>query len=352
MIYDIGDQPRITVRFAVNGVGTNPTAVTLTIWAPDDSSTTPSPTSDGDGVYHYDLVLTQSGQYRFKWVGTGAVEATEENAPGQILVRSTGLVLQPPTGTMPIDIINAALRLSGLMGAPERGAVPEELTEGLRVFNSMIDGMRLDGLLVTYFDRKEVPIVANQATYTIGPTSTDFTPNAADITAARPNGIDYAGLLNLAGSPPYREIPITVFTLWEWTKIQFKTLTAELVEGIFYDPTTDNGRGTIYVWPIPTGVSKLVLYLEQALAKAQSLTTSMILADGFQEMLETNLARRLAQRNPTRAKISNDTIHLAKESLFALKSANHRPQLRTSDFPFANGRGYGMTVSRFLAGDV
>jgi hypothetical protein len=83
-VYDVGDQVRLTATFALNGVGTNTTAA-LRILLPDGTTTSPTPVSDGAGVYHYDLTLTQPGRHRYRWSGTGTVVTAEE---GSFLVRT------------------------------------------------------------------------------------------------------------------------------------------------------------------------------------------------------------------------------------------------------------------------
>lgn len=78
-IYDIGDRVMLSATFkASDGVGTDPTTVVLKVMAPDGTSTTPTPTSEGFGVYWHPLDLTQAGRWVFRWTGTGAVIATEE----------------------------------------------------------------------------------------------------------------------------------------------------------------------------------------------------------------------------------------------------------------------------------
>lgn len=83
--YDIGDQVRLRATFAAaDGIGTNPTEVTLKVLAPDGTSSTPTPVSVGSGAYSHLLTLTQAGRWRYRWTGTGAVIASEE---GEIDVR-------------------------------------------------------------------------------------------------------------------------------------------------------------------------------------------------------------------------------------------------------------------------
>ena len=75
--YSVGQQPRLTETFkASDGTPTNPTTVTLTIVAPDGTTITPSATAEGSGVYHYDLLLTQGGTWRYRFTGTGTVVAS------------------------------------------------------------------------------------------------------------------------------------------------------------------------------------------------------------------------------------------------------------------------------------
>lgn len=67
---------RLTNTFEVNGVGTNPTSVTLTITSPSGTVTTPSTTSAGSGVYTADITCDEAGIWQYVWVGTGAATDT------------------------------------------------------------------------------------------------------------------------------------------------------------------------------------------------------------------------------------------------------------------------------------
>lgn len=97
MVYDIGDVSRLSVTFTnLAGDLADPTAVALIIQSPDGIQTVINPVSiinPSTGVYHYDLSLTQSGLYLYRYTGTGSITAVEE---GQIEVRGTILIPQPP----------------------------------------------------------------------------------------------------------------------------------------------------------------------------------------------------------------------------------------------------------------
>src|SRR3954469_17416489 len=79
--YQIGDAVPLEATFRnTAGTLTNPTAVTLTVRAPDGTVTTPSPTNPSTGVFHYDLSVTQPGLWWYTFKGTGAIQAADRNS--------------------------------------------------------------------------------------------------------------------------------------------------------------------------------------------------------------------------------------------------------------------------------
>ncbi len=136
MTYDVGDAARLAVAFtSLSGALTDPTTVTLTIQAPDNTQTTPSVVHDSTGKYHYDLSITQSGVYLYRYVGTGAVAAVEE---GQIMVRSTTLVPQPVPVPPPSTSFTAA-ELAALNTAIASGALEVRFQDRTIMYRSMKD---------------------------------------------------------------------------------------------------------------------------------------------------------------------------------------------------------------------
>jgi len=84
-IYDRGDLVRLTCAFTdAAGAAADPTAVAVTIKAPDDTVTTGAATKSAVGSYYFDLSITQSGVYAYRFAGTGAVQAAAE---GQLRVK-------------------------------------------------------------------------------------------------------------------------------------------------------------------------------------------------------------------------------------------------------------------------
>jgi hypothetical protein len=82
MSYDIGDRVVVSVVFysdATLTTAADPTAVTLEYMAPNGTITTLTYGVDGalvkdsTGNYHVNLDPTQSGVWKYKWQGTGAI---------------------------------------------------------------------------------------------------------------------------------------------------------------------------------------------------------------------------------------------------------------------------------------
>lgn len=80
--YALGTVVRITGTFRnASGEPTDPTARTLRVQAPDGTVTSHTDaTSSATGVWIKDITPTQEGTYQYRWTGTGAVAAEDENS--------------------------------------------------------------------------------------------------------------------------------------------------------------------------------------------------------------------------------------------------------------------------------
>jgi len=82
--WDIGDVCQTTVQFKVGGVLTDPTTIQFRQKTPAGVATTYTYGSDteivrdGVGIYHFDISLSASGDWKYRWASTGtAAGATE-----------------------------------------------------------------------------------------------------------------------------------------------------------------------------------------------------------------------------------------------------------------------------------
>lgn len=87
MTYDIGDRVRLTATFqdAITGVVADPTGITLRTKSPTGTAAVytypgdPKIVKEGVGIYHADIDVTASGNWSYKWAGTGSIVAAEES---------------------------------------------------------------------------------------------------------------------------------------------------------------------------------------------------------------------------------------------------------------------------------
>ncbi|MGE3622492.1 MAG: hypothetical protein AB7H77_01280 [Bdellovibrionales bacterium] len=82
-IYDRGDLVRLSAGFAdIDGTPGDPSTVTLRVKKPDATVTVHTypgdVTKSGTGTYYFDLPLTDSGDWYYRFEGTGAVQAAGE----------------------------------------------------------------------------------------------------------------------------------------------------------------------------------------------------------------------------------------------------------------------------------
>lgn len=84
-VYSVGDLVRMSAVFTVGDTASDPTDVTGSIIKPDGTEDDlDAPSKDSTGHYHTDYSPLTSGEYIYRIVGTGTVQAA---AVGQFTVR-------------------------------------------------------------------------------------------------------------------------------------------------------------------------------------------------------------------------------------------------------------------------
>jgi len=83
-VYHKDNRIRISGAFTVGGTATDPTTITLKIEDPSGNVTAytyalAEIVKDSTGNYHKDISLDESGYWHYLWIGTGAVEAVDED---------------------------------------------------------------------------------------------------------------------------------------------------------------------------------------------------------------------------------------------------------------------------------
>lgn len=213
-----------------------------------------------------------------------------------------------------LTLITSALRSIGVAATGET-LTSDEATDGLARLNEWIDAMGAEGLTIFKQLRTAHTLTATTASYTIG--------TGGVINIARPVQIDRANLVIDTAATTPTEVPIAVFTDQQWAAISQKTLTAALIQGIYYDYGWTAGLGIIYPWPIPTvSTIQLVIYTPVALTELATTATTFTGPPGYLRFYRTNLAVELAPEYGV--SVPDTLLEAARESKAAVKRMNTR----------------------------
>jgi hypothetical protein len=221
-------------------------------------------------------------------------------------------------------------RRAGLLKEAGRGISASETSDALAAINSFIDF--IGGMRGTVFaeDRQLFNLVSGQQVYMIG-----LDP-AADWQAPMPFDVTKAGYCFTTTNPPVEQ-PFDIMTPQEWAALSPKTLQSTNPYKLLFQrntvPSLASGTygvvsdmGAVTLWPIPLDATiQVALYLFLQIQQVPSAVSVLVLPNTVQEMLETNLAVRLAAMFPKRAAISPLTLQIAKESLARFKAMNAQP---------------------------
>jgi hypothetical protein len=91
-VYDIGDPVPLAVTiYNSTGAAADATAVAVTVTAPDGTSSTPSVSHDGTGLYSATITPTVAGRFVVRWVATGSnassyTDAIDVSDPDRLIV--------------------------------------------------------------------------------------------------------------------------------------------------------------------------------------------------------------------------------------------------------------------------
>lgn len=216
---------------------------------------------------------------------------------GNIITGGTPSTAGTQTATSGIArdiIINGALRL---VGAYATGAAPraDQVADAAEAMDMMLRSWQLDGMLwLRQFIY--VTLAAGQASYGIGPTSTDVvTSDAAGSTPfiQRPPRIYDATRYTIATAD---EVPVRSISRSDYMALTNKTTTGSPVQ-VYYDPQITNGM--LYVWPTASAVGdKIKLSTDRLIADVGASDNLIDIPPEWQECVKYNLALRLSGEYP------------------------------------------------------
>lgn len=232
------------------------------------------------------------------------------------------------------DLLYAAYRKARALKHPGQGISPSESQEGLQLLNTMLDGMKVESLMIIYTRRTEQIMNPGQQVYGVGP--------GQDFDIERPSYIRRAGYL-VTGQPPSNtaEIPMeNILTFERWAQCTVKQTTSNKPLAYYYQPAAPNGAFT--VWPIPTATSLIAIYTPQFLSEFATVDDAVEMPNGYRQMIEYNLAvvvHELYPEKPMDPSVRNSADFYKSQ----VKANQLTPLFVQSDGGAIQNRGNGAT---------
>jgi hypothetical protein len=221
------------------------------------------------------------------------------------------------------DLITAALRRGRCIGK-DQVPTADEAADCLAELNRMLDEWWNDGLAVFQIKQENFPLVANQASRTIGVGGNFNTTRPLkllDGCFVRRNGIDSW---------------VTVLedrTLYDG--IGVKTATG-LVKYVYYDPAMPTG--TLYFYPVPDQADTIYLNSPARLQNVAALVTAISLPPGYDGLVLNGLAVREAPEYGLEAPAS--VVKVFGRAMRILKRTNTKRVVMQSDPALLPRTGY------------
>jgi hypothetical protein len=247
-------------------------------------------THEGKGYYTYrpSADETNFATVAFTFEGVGGVTASttyDTFTPAQ--ERMLAGVTTAGLGAMTCrDLLTAALRRIGVVA---QGITPqaETLQQALIAFNSYVDSLAANRMLLYGETRTTWALEPGKMTYLVGP--------GQDIDRARPVYLEQFGSVSplryIDTNNEFLETPLTLLTEAQWRAVSMKGMTGTLPGSAYYDPTYP--FGTLHLWQTPTSASLMgVMYAPTAMGE-YNYDDVVSLPPGYRRFLITNLAMEL-----------------------------------------------------------
>lgn len=220
-----------------------------------------------------------------------------------------------------LDIIKRALRLIGVI-AKNEPADAADAADGLSALNSLVQSFGNEPLLIFSPTTQNIAIPAGQSSFTIGPTGATV--------AARPIRVLNTSYVVLNGV----SYQLEQLTDWDYAQLTLKDLQTGIPCAMYVDNSMPDTL--IRLYPIPSIDMTLVLATNSRISNFPTLTTEVVLPDGYDRMLAYCLAVDIApeyDRDP-----KQDVKRIAAVSKKALKRTN--TQIPRLDMPAGIPNGW------------
>ena len=143
-------------------------------------------------------------------------------------------------------------------------------------------------------------------------------------------GLGPAGQNGLVRMPPMYQMDSN-----EWAYISLQDIPNGVPLAFYYDESYDplTGFAVIYLWTQTTQNYSVEWYTWQSLPTFATQNDRVALPPGYEAALVYNLAKGLANLNPTMQNMSPDSHRMANQFLAAIEHKNAQTPKMVSDFP-------------------
>ena len=222
------------------------------------------------------------------------------------------------------DLIYASYRLVGIVSEAGRGYSHSQENDAFAALLAMIDTWSLEEYLAYAEDRVPFVLIPGTQIYYFGQAAAPV----PTVTMDRPVTLVRGGLI-FTSVVPVIETPMRVLLDQEWGALSPKELESTVPYMLWYKPTVPNGA--LIVWPKPLTAWSIAAYFWRMVQRFEAVTEQIILPPGYQEAIQYNLACRLADLNPGRAKLTARVQRMAAKGLDYIKGRNAGPMLMQSE---------------------
>jgi hypothetical protein len=182
-------------------------------------------------------------------------------------------------------IATNALQEIGVLGEDEAMSASQGAFVLAR-FQHQIDAWAADRLTLALQQRTAFTLTSGTSTVTLGPTG-------ADVTMQRPVWVDAVTYVIPGSSPDIESLPLGRMIAQQYDALTIKELASALPTQWFYQTSTTQTYGSLFLYPQVTQDVEVVVYAPLAVGVPATLDTIMIGPPGYQEAFLYQLAVRL-----------------------------------------------------------
>jgi len=198
-----------------------------------------------------------------------------------------------------------------------------EGTHYLNKFNSFLESLSQEPLMIYQITTDSFSLVASTSTYTIG--------SGGAVNTDRPNTIVNAFVRDSSDF----DHDIKVVDQATYAAIGNKTQTATWPEIVYYDNAfSATSTGTLHFAPVPSEANTVFLNSWKQLTSVSHLSTNVLMPPGYQRMLESNFALEVS---PGLVDPPAMLVKIARDSKAALKNVNAPTAISRMDAGIVRG---------------